>query len=81
MVGPRRANVVLSATGERNLSLSDEPTIPQARSIEVSSQELSLVLWGIDPTSVKRQNRYQRTGLTPEKLFLAAELFAAFGYQ
>jgi len=34
---------------------------PQARSIEVSSQELSLVLWGIDPTSVKRQQRYQRT--------------------
>jgi transposase len=34
---------------------------PAARSIEVSSQELSLVLWGIDPTSVKRQNRYQRT--------------------
>ena len=31
---------------------------PQARSIEVSSQELSLVLWGIDPTSVKRQKRY-----------------------
>ena len=34
---------------------------PQARSIEVSSQELSLVLWGIDPASVKRQKRYQRT--------------------
>ncbi|MGA9206361.1 MAG: IS66 family insertion sequence element accessory protein TnpB [Terriglobales bacterium] len=34
---------------------------PQARSIEVSAQELSLVLWGIDPTSVKRQQRYQRT--------------------
>jgi len=33
---------------------------PDARSIEVSSQELSLVLWGIDPASVKRQPRYQR---------------------
>jgi transposase len=33
---------------------------PQARSIEISSQELSLVLWGIDPASVKRQKRYQR---------------------
>jgi transposase len=38
------------------------PTItdPQVRSIEVSSQELSLILWGIDPASVKRQQRYQR---------------------
>jgi len=35
---------------------------PAARSIEVSSQELSLVLWGIDPASVKRQKRYVRTG-------------------
>jgi len=35
---------------------------PQARSIEISSQELSLVLWGIDPASVKRQSRYQLTG-------------------
>jgi transposase len=34
---------------------------PEARSIEISSQELSLVLWGIDPASVKRQPRYQRT--------------------
>jgi transposase len=33
---------------------------PQARSIEISSQELSLVLWGIDPASVKRQKRYVR---------------------
>jgi transposase len=31
---------------------------PQSRSIEVSSQELSLMLWGIDPASVKRQQRY-----------------------
>jgi transposase len=34
---------------------------PAARSIEISSQELSLILWGIDPASVKRQQRYQRT--------------------
>ena len=33
---------------------------PAARSIEISAQELSLVLWGIDPASVKRQQRYQR---------------------
>jgi transposase len=33
----------------------------EARSIEVSAQELSLVLWGIDPASAKRQKRYQRT--------------------
>lgn len=33
----------------------------EARSIEVSSQELSLMLWGIDPASVERQPRYQRT--------------------
>jgi len=33
---------------------------PEARSIEVSTEELSLVLWGIDPTSVKRQKRYQK---------------------
>jgi transposase len=34
---------------------------PHARSIEVSYQELSLLLWGIDPASVKRQPRYQRS--------------------
>lgn len=33
---------------------------PQLRSIEVSSQELSLMLWGIDPASVKRHTRYKR---------------------
>ncbi len=33
---------------------------PEARSIEVSAEELSLVLWGIDPASVKRQPRYRR---------------------
>lgn len=33
---------------------------PQARSVQVSAQELSLLLWGIDPASVKRQKRYQR---------------------
>ncbi len=38
------------------------PTVndPETRSIEISSQELSLVLWGIDPASVKRQSRYQK---------------------
>jgi hypothetical protein len=35
---------------------------PEARSIEVSAEELSLVLWGIDPTSVKRQKRYRHVG-------------------
>jgi len=35
---------------------------PQVRSIEVSAQELSLMLWGIDPASVKRHTRYQRAG-------------------
>jgi transposase len=34
---------------------------PETRSIEVSAQELSLVLWGIDPASVKRHARYQHT--------------------
>ncbi len=33
---------------------------PQSHSVEVSAQELSLLLWGIDPASVKRQKRYQR---------------------
>lgn len=35
---------------------------PGAKSVEVSAQELSLVLWGIDPASVKRQPRYQHAG-------------------
>ena len=61
VVGPRRADAVLPAAGTRNLSLPDRRNDPQARSIEVSAQELSLVLWGIDPASVKRQQRYQRT--------------------
>jgi transposase len=34
-------------------------TDANARSVEVSAQELSLLLWGIDPSSVKRQKRYQ----------------------
>lgn len=34
---------------------------PVARSVEVSAEELSLLLWGIDPTSVKRQKRYRYT--------------------
>jgi transposase len=32
----------------------------EAKSIEVTAEELSLLLWGIDPTSVKRQKRYRR---------------------
>ena len=69
VVGPRRADALLPAAGARNLSLSRRPTIPQARSIEVSSQELSLVLWGIDPASVKRQKRYRAHGLTARRKF------------
>jgi transposase len=30
------------------------------RSVQVSAQDLSLLLWGIDPTSVRRQKRYGR---------------------
>jgi transposase len=37
------------------------PSDSEAKSVEVSWQELSLVLWGIDPSSVTRQRRYQRT--------------------
>jgi transposase len=33
---------------------------PEARSLEISSQELSLVLWGIDPASVKRHHVSRR---------------------
>jgi transposase len=32
----------------------------EAKSIEVTAEELSLLLWGIDPASVKRQKRYRR---------------------
>lgn len=32
----------------------------KAKSVEVTSEELSLLLWGIDPASVKRQKRYRR---------------------
>jgi transposase len=31
-----------------------------ARSIQVTAQDLSLLLWGIDPQSVVRQKRYSR---------------------
>ena len=31
------------------------------RSMQVTAQELSLLLWGIDPSSVKRQKRYSRS--------------------
>jgi transposase len=32
----------------------------KAKSFEVTAEELSLLLWGIDPGSVKRQKRYRR---------------------
>jgi transposase len=32
----------------------------KAKSIEVTAEELSLLLWGIDPASVRRQKRYCR---------------------
>lgn len=32
----------------------------KTRSLTVTHQELSLLLWGIDPTSVQRQKRYVR---------------------
>ena len=31
-----------------------------AKSVQVTTQELSLLLWGIDPSSVQRQKRYVR---------------------
>ena len=61
VVGPRRADAVLPAAGGRDVFRFPAAGDPEARSIEVSAQELSLVLWGIDPASVKRQQRYQRT--------------------
>jgi transposase len=33
---------------------------PGAKSVQVTTQELSLLLWGIDPSSVHRQKRYVR---------------------
>ena len=32
----------------------------EAKSVEVTAEELSLLLWGIDPASEKRQKRYRR---------------------
>lgn len=32
-----------------------------ARSVQVTAEELSLLLWGIDPRSVVRQKRYTRS--------------------
>ena len=31
---------------------------PQTRAVKVSATELSLLLWGIEPTSVRRQKRF-----------------------
>lgn len=36
------------------------------RSVQVTAQELSLLLWGIDPSSVKRQKRYVKSGVKSE---------------
>jgi transposase len=37
------------------------PTVSsETRSVQVTAQELSLLLWGIDPASVRRQKRYSR---------------------
>lgn len=38
------------------------PAAPDSlkHSVLVSAQDLSLLLWGIDPTSVRRQKRYSR---------------------
>lgn len=36
---------------------------PGAQSVQVTTQELSLLLWGIDPSSVRRQKRYTRADL------------------
>jgi len=37
---------------------------PDAHSVLVTTQELSLLLWGIDPSSVVRQKRYVRPDQT-----------------
>lgn len=34
------------------------PGDPQAASVQVSAEELTLLLWGIDPSSVQRRRRY-----------------------
>jgi transposase len=44
---------------ERGTIRFPEVTADQ-RSVSVTAQELSLLLWGIDPTSVRRQKRYVR---------------------
>jgi transposase len=36
------------------------PIAADAASLQVTAQELSLILWGIDPASIKRQPRYSR---------------------
>ena len=44
------------------------PTVTsQTRSVQVPAQELSLLLWGIDPPSVKRQKRYSRPASTASR--------------
>ncbi len=36
------------------------PADPQAVCLQVSAEELALLLWGIDPSSVRRRKRYAR---------------------
>lgn len=44
------------------------PTVTsQTRSVQVTAQELSLLLWGIDPSSVQRQKRYSRPASTASR--------------
>jgi hypothetical protein len=45
------------------------PTVTsQTQSVQVTAQELSLLLWGIDPSSVKRQKRYVRPASTETRI-------------
>ena len=44
------------------------PTVTSdTRSVQVTAQELSLLLWGIDPSSVTRQQRYSRPASTANR--------------
>jgi transposase len=45
-----------------------DPKDAQARCVQVTAEELSLLLWGIDPRSVRRQKRYQRPEKNSEKV-------------
>ena len=44
------------------------PTVTsQTWSVQVTAQDLSLLLWGIDPSNVKRQKRYVRPASTASR--------------